>query len=226
MFGKNKDEETEYINDYGNSDCFANSVDEEGLKELFRPYLEEDEEILYVKGSGNFNAPKPFESEKFLDTGNKFNKIKKIITIFFIVGFVISLLGSGVLTAIGAAMILPGIIFSGLLPVFIIASVIFIFVKCFKSYDNNANYAITNRRIINYSYGQWQEMSYSDVFDTSARITSGNKGEVAMKAKRINGGEEYLAYVVWTIKNVEDPLRVKYMLDQAIDKYKANNYQG
>ncbi len=69
-------------------------------------------------------------------------------------------------------------------------------------------------------------MSYSDVFDTSARITSGNMGEVAMKAKRINGGEEYLAYVVWTIKNVEDPLRVKYMLDQAIDKYKANNYQG
>lgn len=32
MFGKNKDEETEYISDYGNSDRFANSVDEEGLK--------------------------------------------------------------------------------------------------------------------------------------------------------------------------------------------------
>lgn len=229
MFGKKNDEETEYTSEYGNIDQFAGSVDEEGLKEMFRYYLEPDEEILYVSGNGNVNAKTPFENEKFLKIVYKIDDAKILIMKMFVVGAFIVLFGSELLPYkyIGLVMTLRSIIRSIMPLVFIIAIVIFYFIWYIRNCSKISNYAITNRRVINYSYSQWQEMSFNDIINTSARIISGNSGKVTViakvtvKAKKINGEVNCATYVIWTLENVEDPLRVKYDLDQAIEEYKA-----
>ena len=83
------------------------------------------------------------------------------------------------------------------------------------------NYAITDRRIICFAYGQWQEIPLQCITSTSVKMKKDNKGTINIKARNVPNMGGYVGYMVpW----IDDPYSVKYMLDEAIEKCKANQF--
>lgn len=225
MFGKKKEEEWEYIgdnyhlNDDGEVEQKNNAeANTDELKELFRPYLDEDEQILWVMGNGNAHAQHPIESEK----ARKVSNVVKFTMVLFVVGILITMVGNGLIIVIGLLMVVPYFLIGKLGPFVIIALVVIIIIRLVKKGDKNLNYAITDRRIITFAYSYWAELSFNDITDTKVHAGKGNVGRITLKATRFEGNRGNLIFI---IPNVYDPYRVKYILDKAIEKFKTDQYQ-
>ncbi len=99
-----------------------------------------------------------------------------------------------------------------------ITSIVFI-IKGACSGVKGLNYAITDKRIISDGFGELTYLSLGDITSTSASVSSGSKGKLTVRANKYKG--QTVLYIL-VIPNVNEPYRVKNILDKAIADYKKN----
>ena len=224
MFGKKKEEEYEYIGNVFDKDEYGKLIDEEDVpyenisdeyvEGLVTPCLSEDEEILCVINGGS----KKLETSDSIPALKKFLKgfgiAGAVVVAFFVVGVLLATSGA----VIGLLLCVPFVLFDVMLP-FVIVTVIVIVFKC-NRISKGLHYAVTNKRIIGYGYQFMKSVSLGDIRYTKAKVKKekNNIGKITVSAVVY---EEVKTYWVFTIPRVKDPLRVKYMIDQAIERYKA-----
>ena len=229
MFGKKKDEEWEYIGDYYQNQSsydgidpktaeFKAKTDTDYLNDLFKPFLKQDEQILCVIGGGKGDARNPLENEKAKKAGKKVKMISSVLSALFVLGSVLLIFGKGKLAFTGLLAVLPFMLCSSVIPIILLAAVIAIIIWALSSGNKGVNYAITDRRLISYGYGNYNEISLKDIVSTNAHVGRGTTGSITLKATRYNGAPAFMTMI---IPKVNEPLRVKYILDNAIEKYKA-----
>ncbi|SFW51263.1 hypothetical protein [Ruminococcus flavefaciens] len=229
MFGKKKEEDWEYIsaedyfdeNEYGRimteeekrEKAIKANTDTEYLKNLFRPNLMFDEQLLCVIGGGKGKTEDPLESGKNQRKliKNNYITIAIVIFIFALTLYVIFCNASSLIVEI-LLLLMFGF------PAAVVIGVIVTVIESLNSDVNGVNYAITDKRIISDGYGQVKTLSLGDITSTSASITSGSKGKITVKANRYEGRSMLFILV---ISNVNEPFRVKHILDNAIENYKA-----
>ena len=102
-----------------------------------------------------------------------------------------------------------------------------------KRYDPGF-YAVTDRRIMLYSYGQLKHVSLQQVMSTRASVGSNNIGKVTVSLSGIVefanrssdnyiNGEQRSAVVM---SDIQDPVRVKQIIDDACVGVRCKNYQN
>ena len=228
---KRKDEEWDYVGDYYQSDDYRQDDPEkdikysgtyqEQLKELFERQLMEGEQILCVSGGGNINARLPLENEGAQKKIKAFGIVKKVFIALFIIVFFMGFFGDKIFKGADAFFAVIIMLFMFLSPIAMIVAVVFIISWYAKKGQKGLSYAITDKRIICYAYGNWQEIPLECIVSTTAKAGADNRGKITVKARNVpNMG----TYVVYMIPWIEDPFKVKYMLDEAIENCKANQY--
>ena len=227
MFGKKKEEEWEYIEQYFQKDNYGQIADEESmhrersandfLEEMFRPHLKRNEKILCVIGSGCGDKDDPLESPKILKLKYEAYKTKIAVLILFIIGIILCV-------ALAKPDIIAGFVgtfFSMLIcsfPLLILALIIFGITLGSKG-NKEANYAITDQRLLKVQYKELKQLSLKTVTDTFVQMNSDNTGKLIIKACRDLGKPTNYTY---SIPRVNDPYRVKAILDEAVKNYKIN----
>jgi hypothetical protein len=222
MFGKKKDEEWEYIGDnFGEQDKDAQIklyTDPDYVKSIFQPFLEEDEKILWCMGGGKGNKQNPLESKKGKSLLNKYDIVTKVIPFIVILGTLLMALGkSNGTKVLGFLIFLPVLLISSYLPKIMILIAVCFIIWALTSGKKAVNFAITDRRVVIYGYNQWIEAKFDDIVETSVTLKRGKKGRIDIKLT-----EATEDIFLW---GVEDPFRVKYLLDKAIEEYYANKNQ-
>jgi len=170
---------------------------------MFETYLEPNEHLLWAGGSGD-PAKQNQESMKKDSTPG---------LVFVILGFI--LIFSCIGTVIGVVMFIIGIVLMA------------------KKFDTGL-YAVTDRRIMLYSYGQFKHIGLQQVISTRASVSSNNMGKVTVSLNGIVefanrssdnyiNGEQRSAVVM---SNIQDPVRVKQIIDDACAGVRYINYQN
>ena len=225
MFGKKKDEEWEYIEQYFQKDNYGQVADEEYwerehkstayLMELFRPYLKRDEQVLCVIGGGKGKTNDIFESGK---NQRKIKGVKIAGAAFFIVSLAVFFISFFIDSISGLFMLLFILLFTVGIPCAMIGGITALIIWAVTVGNKGFNYAITDRRIISHGYGEMKVISFDHIKSTSANAKS-----ITLRLSMYEGVKTNMIYV---LPNVGDPLRVKYILDQAIEKYKAGGVRN
>ena len=236
MFGKEneKEEDWEYIsaedyfdeNEYGRimtekdkkEKVIKNNSNTEFLEELFRPHLMRDEQLLCVIGSGKGDNESPFENEKSQKVGKKIAIVRNVLVSMFIIGVLLAVFGKQGL--IGTFMILPLIIISYLLPVVLVVGVALLIIWGIKGAPKSMNYAVTNKRIISYGYQYFQSIRLREITDVSVRMKDNNTGKITVRAK--GTGIDSSLYSILNIPSVNDPFRVKMIIEKAKEEILRN----
>lgn len=224
MFGKKKEEEWEYIEQYFQKDNYGQVADDEywqreniktdDLIEIFKPYLLDGEQILCVIGGGKGKTKNFFESGK---NQRKFI-IYRCITIIALI-FIFSLFFLVLFSDNNALFFkLLKIFMFGVPAAAFITSIVFV-IKGACSGVKGLNYAITDKRIISDGFGELTYLSLGDITSTSASVSSGSKGKLTVRANKYKG--QTVLYIL-VIPDVNEPYRVKNILDKAIADYKKN----
>lgn len=214
MFDK-KDEYDGFGN-YGQSDDYGHNpvTGTEDVKSIFQPFLEGNEEILWSMCNGNPYAQSPSESDKFQGAVRKMAKAKIII---FVVALIVALLmffGGVMSILIGIFVISVVSLIEKALIFFLIAVIVTLLIWAVRNGSKNMSYAITDRRILTYGYSQFNEVRFENIKKTKAVVSSENKGRIVTNGLPL----------VFIMPGVEDPYRVKYILDNAIEKYKRSQW--
>jgi len=173
------------------------------IESMFETYLEPNEHLLWAGGSGD-PAKQNQESMKKDSTPG---------LVFVILGFI--LIFSCIGTVIGVVMFIIGIVLMA------------------KKFDTGL-YAVTDRRIMLYSYGQFKHIGLQQVISTRASVSSNNMGKVTVSLNGIVefanrssdnyiNGEQRSAVVM---SNIQDPVRVKQIIDDACVGVRCKNYQN
>ena len=229
MFGRKKDEGSEHFGDYYQEDNYGKAdtgydaeYRNDDPKQIIQPFLAEGEDILWLMCNGDPVNQNSSESDKTKNAVNKFSKAFKIIPYIIIISILVFIFGDEQIPILGPIVLKIAILVQvGYFIVFPAAVVIFI-IWAIKKAPKNMCHAITDRRIISYGYSQLQEILLNDVTSTKAHANSRNKGRVVIRA---NGSQRANTIVTLVIPGVEDPYMVKEILDQAVEKCKAYNYQ-
>lgn len=222
MFGKKKDEDWEYIgNTFGESDKEAQTklfTDPDYVKSIFQPFLEEDEQILWCMGGGKGNKENPLESKKGKSLLKKYDILSKAIPAIVILGVLIMIFGKSNGTRfLGFLIFLPVLLITSYFPIIMILIAVGFIIWALTSGKKAMNFAITDRRVVVYGYSQWLETRFDDIVETSVSLKKGKKGRIDIKVQQ--AGEDMF---LW---GVEDPYRVKYLLDKAMEDYYAKQNQ-
>lgn len=216
MFGK-KDEYDGFggydeSNNYGYNP--GTSTDE--LKSIFQPYLEEGEKILWSMCNGDAYAQSPAESDKFKGAVKGVKNAHTIIIIVVIIAFLLLIFGGAIAALIGTVLFVSAGRMINVIKFLLIGTVIALIIWALKSETrNNMCYAITDRRIITYGYSQFNEIRFENIQKTKAVISRENRGSIVTNGLPL----------VFIMPGVEDPYRVKYLLDSAIEEYKRDHSQ-
>ena len=228
MFGRKKDEYDGFGNyhqsdDYGEADTgYDAEYKNDDPKQIIQPFLAEGEDILWLMCNGDPVNQNSSESDKTKNAVNKFSKAFKIIPYIIIISILVFIFGDEEIPILGPIVLkIAMLVQVGDLIVLPAAVVIFI-IWVVKKAPKNMCHAITDRRIISYGYSQLQEILLNDVTSTKAHANSRNKGRIIIRA---NGSQRANTIVTLVIPGVEDPYMVKEILDQAVEKCKAYNYQ-
>ena len=227
MFGRKKDEEWEYTDQYFREENYGQAADKEyryqgytstdQLMALFRPHLMSDEKVLCLIGGGKGNAASPFEiiNEKKI--------AKKMIIAFFaavIVFFIVvllSVLGSGSSKVVDAVFLIFFLIGFAVVPVAIMVGVVILIVWAANG-GGGSDYAVTDKRLLLLWRGTVSQISLNEVNNVTADV-SGRSVSVTARQYGSSRGNCY-----WKIPNVNDPQRVKSIIDEAVRNYQANSY--
>ena len=83
----------------------------------------------------------------------------------------------------------------------------------------SADYAITNKRILNLQSGEPDQVSFDNITDVSVTDENGNKGTVTVTSVL---NDPVTAVRIMTLRDVDDPQRVKQIIEDSIGIYKAS----
>ncbi|WP_028518056.1 hypothetical protein [Ruminococcus flavefaciens] len=221
MLWKKKDEDWGYIgNNVGESEEEAQTklfTDPDYVKSIFQPFLEEDEQILWCMGGGKGNKENPLESKKGKSLLNKYDILSKAILAIVILGVLIMIFGKSNGTRfLGFLIFLPVLLITSYLPIIMILIAVGFIIWALTSGKKAMNFAITDRRVVVFGYGQWIEAKFDDIVETSVTLKRGKKGRIDIKVQ-----EASKDIFMW---GVDDPYRVKYLLDKAIEEYFAKQF--
>lgn len=215
MLWKKKDEDWGYIgNNVGESEEEAQTklfTDPDYVKSIFQPFLEEDEQILWCMGGGKANTKNPIETMK-----SKYAIASIVIKAMVVIGILLTLFGKSRTAFINFLMFLPALLLYEFFPIIMILLVAGLIIWFFVSGKKGMNFAITDRRVVVFGYGQWIEAKFDDIVVTSVSMTKGNKGRI-----EISLTEAVDEIILW---NIDDPYRVKYLLDKAIEDHLAKQF--
>lgn len=172
----------------------------EYITELFEPYLYKEEQILCVAGNGDVEGGygTPASEKKML-------KALLIAAPICIAGFALGVLSGNLPRDMTAILVL--FVFLGLPGIIVFSVIIWL---ALGGLSGSANYAVTNKRVLAMVQENWQEISLKEVKKTAVQ-----SGIVAVTS-------EYGAYL--GIYYASDPLRVKAILDEAVQKCKADSH--
>ncbi len=230
MFGKKKEENWEYIGTEGyfQKENYGQVADDESrykeyssndyILEMFKPYLKRNEKVVCVVGSGKGDKEDPLKSDKAMKVRYKAYILRIAILVLFIIGVILC-------AALARPDIIAGFTVSVLfcsMPLVVIGFIIFLLIYSAKSRDE-VNYAITDQRVLFIQYKNLQQFSLKTITDTIVYQNSDNTGKIVIKACRDLGMPTNYRYV---IPKVNDPYRVKAIIDDAVAKYKSNLSQG
>ena len=197
-------------NDYG----YNPGTSTEDIKRIFQPFLEEGEEILWSMCNGNAYAQSPAENDKFQSTVKKMAKAKIMIFVVALIAALLMFCGGLMSFLVGIFVISIISLIEKALIFFLIAVIVTLIIWAVKNGSQNVCYAITDRRIIMYGYSQFQQVRFESIQKTKAVIISENKGRIVATGMPM----------IFIMSGVEDPFRVKYILDNAIEKYKRSQW--
>ena len=195
MFGKKKEEEYEYI-----GQNYNNAVS------LFQSYLYKGEKILYSTGNGTTDESIIEKLHQLEDT-----KIGKAIAAAHM-----ALLFGGIILCMLGYPIIGVIVIALCISIPLVMAIVLIIMYCAK--PPSANAAITDKRVISMIGKNWDEIPLKDVSETSIR--NGNMIMVRTKGYSAASTTDYLV-----IYKVQNPLGVKQMLDEAVQRAKTEQYQ-
>jgi uncharacterized protein YqhQ len=165
--------------------------------------------------NGNAYAQSPAESDKFQSTVRKMANAKIIIFVVALIGALLMIFGNIVVFLIGLLVVDLASLMQKVLVVFLIAVIVTLLIWAVRNGSKNMSYAITDRRILTYGYSQFNEIRFENIQKTKAVVSLENKGRIITNGLPL----------VYIMPGVEDPYRVKYILDDAIEKYKSNQSQ-
>ena len=83
----------------------------------------------------------------------------------------------------------------------------------------SADYAITNKRILKLQSGEPDQVSFESITDVSVTDENGNKGTVTVTSVL---NDPVTAVRIMTLRDVDDPQRVKQIIEDSIGIYKAS----
>ena len=224
MFGKKKEEEWDRGGDYYNSNNFIDPASGQArVTSGFTPKLMEDEHIICVRDGSSANIKSPLDILDDPQMAKMAPKIAIIVICLFIAGFVLSFLFNGPISGIsGLLMMLPHILISTLLPIFILIIIIAAIAWGIATINSGKNYYITDKRIMSFGKNYWQQIPLEDVVSTKVSVKNYNTGTLIIIAIIDRDMKEYAKYVIPQVENI---LIVKNMLDKAIEKCKASEVQ-
>ena len=165
--------------------------------------------------NGNPYAQSPTDSDKLQSTVRKMKNTKKIIFFVALIGALMIFFGNIVVFLIGLLVAFTASLMHKVLVFLLIAVVATLLIWAFRNGSKNISYAITDRRILQFGYSYFNDVRFENIQKTKAVIRSGNKGRI------ITNGMP----MIYIMLGVEDPYRVKYILDDAIEKYKQDKSQ-
>ena len=217
MFGK-KDEYDGFGN-YRQSDDYGynQGTNTDDAKRIFQPFLEEGEVILWSMCSGNGNASAQFhaESDEPQSSAREMQYAKLISAIKTPIGVILLIFVSVILSLIAMFLFCFASVMMHILKLILLAAVMTLLIWAAVKGGKNMSYAITDRRILQFGYSYFSEVRFENIQKTKAVTSSENKGKI------ITNGIP----LVYIMLGVEDPYRVKYILDDAIEKYKRDQSQ-
>ena len=215
MFGKN--DEYNGFGNYrqGDDHGYEHGTDHEDAKHIFQPFLEEGEEILWSMCHGNPYAQSPTDSDELKNTVRKMRNTKKIIFLVALIGVLLVIFGNIVVFLIGLLVSVVASLMQKVLVFFLIVVVVTLLIWAFRNNGKNISYAITDRRILQFGYSYFNEVRFENIQKTKAVIRHENEGEIITNGMPL----------IYIMQGVEDPYRVKYILDDAIEKYKRDKSQ-
>ncbi len=173
------------------------------IESMFETYLEPNEHLLWAGGSGD-PAKQNQESMKKDSTPG---------LVFVILGFI--LIFSCIGTVIGVVMFIIGIVLMA------------------KKFDTGL-YAVTDKRIMQYTYGQFKSAGLQRIISTNASMSGNNTGKLTINLRGMLDSAESTRYnqidgagrTLIVIKNIQDPVRVKQIIDDACAGVRYINYQS
>ncbi len=209
MFRRKK-EESDGFDDYYSSNNFREE-NTDYLKKFIQPYLEIDEEILWIMCNGNVNAPNSLSSN--IDKALKSAK-HEIINVV-IIGVLFAIFNNVILVLIGLLTVSMACLLDKIFVFILLGLLVAILERALRNSDNNNCYVITDRRLGKYAYSKLNQVLLEDIKSTTVQISRGNKGNVVATG----------TLLVFIIPNLEDPYRVQDILDMAIENYHASQSQ-
>ena len=182
------------------------SASPEALEEEFSSYLGSGERIKYVcgRGMGNLGAP----------TARQIVRRKKLLT--FVSVTVVALI-LALFIALILMEILPFVLIF-IMPIALIIMITAIAIVLGKLFGG-ADYAITNKRILKLQSGEPDQVSFESITDVSVTDENGNKGTVTVTSVL---NDPVTAVRIMTLRDVDDPQRVKQIIEDSIGIYKAS----
>ena len=207
MFGRKNKESDGFDYYYSSNNHREENTDY--LKKVIQPYLETDEEILWIMCNGNVNAPNSLS----IDIVKALKSAKHEIVNVVIIGALFAVFNNVIFVLIGLLTVSMACLLDKIFMFILLGLVVIILERSLKN-DNNTCYVITDRRLGKYAYSQWIDVLLEDIKSTTVKISRGNKGSVMAKG----------TLLLFIIPDVEDPYRVQDILDRAIEN--NNAYQS
>ncbi|WP_295088497.1 hypothetical protein [Ruminococcus sp.] len=207
MFGRKNKESDGFDYYYSSNNHREENTDY--LKKVIQPYLETDEEILWIMCNGNVNAPNSLS----IDIVKALKSAKHEIVNVVIIGALFAVFNNVIFVLIGLLTVSMACLLDKIFMFILLGLVVIILERSLKN-DNNTCYVITDRRLGKYAYSQWIDVLLEDIKSTTVKISRGNKGSVMAKG----------TLLLFIIPDVEDPYRVQDILDMAIEN--NNAYQS
>ncbi|MBO4523844.1 MAG: hypothetical protein J5723_04085 [Ruminococcus sp.] len=207
MFGRKNKESDGFDYYYSSNNHREENTDY--LKKVIQPYLETDEEILWIMCNGNVNAPNSLS----IDIVKALKSARHEIVNVVIIGALFAVFNNVIFVLIGLLTVSMACLLDKIFMFILLGLVVIILERSLKN-DNNTCYVITDRRLGKYAYSQWIDVLLEDIKSTTVKISRGNKGSVMAKG----------TLLLFIIPDVEDPYRVQDILDMAIEN--NNAYQS
>ena len=173
------------------------------IESMFEAYLELNEHLLWAGGSGDPAKQNPESMKKDSSPG---------LTIL-VIGIV--LMFTCFAAFIGLAFIVTGI-------VLLVMNI------------DQGLYAVTDKRIMQYTYGQFKSAGLQRIISTNASMSGNNTGKLTINLRGMLDSAESTRYnqidgagrTLIVIKNIQDPVRVKQIIDDACVGVRCKNYQN
>ena len=174
---------------------------EEYIAKLFRPYLYKEEQILCVAGNGDVEG----------GYGTPASEKKMLKALLIVVPICIAAFALGVLAGeLPRDMVIITVLFVlfGMPAIIVLSIIVWL---ALGGLSGSANYAVTNQRVLAMVQENWQEISLKEVKKT------------AMQGRIVTVTSEHGLFL--GIYYASDPLRLKAILDEAVQKCKYDIYQ-